>query len=133
MSIPQITSNLTTEHFKINGDGSEVHIKNSYGNPGLLLVHASWCGHCKRFIPTFQSVCKRLNKNGNEFPCVAIEDAELGKDGGKLSEALNIGGFPTLKFFDQNGKIMGDYKGGRDEVDLLQTICKVYHHCIAKH
>lgn len=132
MSISGITGNLTTKHFKVNG--SEVHVHNPHGNPGLLLIHASWCGHCKRFVPTFQSICTRLNKkNGNDFPCLAIEDEALHQDGGKLAEALGVGGFPTLKFFDQNGKIMGDYKGSRDEVDLLQTICNVYHHCIAKH
>lgn len=132
MSIPGITGNLTTEHFKING--SEVHVHNPHGNPGLLLIHASWCGHCKRFVPTFQSMCKRLNqKNGNDFPCLAIEDEALNQDDGKLASALNVAGFPTLKFFDQNGKIIGDYNGSREEGDLLNTICDVYHHCITKH
>jgi len=130
MSIQEITANLSADHFKI--DGKEVHIKNSYGNPGLLLIHASWCGHCKRFVPTYQSLCKRLNKNGNDFPCLAIEESQLNKSD-VLADALDVAGFPTLKFFDQNGKIIGDYKGGRDETDLLDTICKVYHHCITRH
>lgn len=131
MSIQGITANLTTKNFTING--KEVHVKNPSGNPGLLLVHASWCGHCKRFAPTYQSLCKQLNKTGDAFPCVAIENEELSKDGGKLSDALSIGGFPTLKFFDQHGKIMGDYNGNRDETALLNTVCKVYHHCVTKH
>jgi thiol-disulfide isomerase/thioredoxin len=131
MSIQGITANLTTKGFKISG--KEVYVNNPSGNPGLLLIHASWCGHCKRFAPTYQSLCKKLNKNGDDFPCVAIENEELGKDGGKLSDALNVGGFPTLKFFDQHGKILGDYNGGRDEGHLLDTVCKVYHHCVTKH
>jgi protein disulfide-isomerase A6 len=131
MSIPGITANLTTKHFIIKGQ--EVYVKNISGNPGLLLIHASWCGHCKKFTPTYQSLYRRLNKNGDDFPCIAIENEELSKDGGALSKALNIGGFPTMKFFDQHGKIIGDYKGGRDEDSLLQNICKVYHHCVTKH
>jgi thiol-disulfide isomerase/thioredoxin len=132
MSIPGITANLTTQHFKINSE--EVYVKNSSENPGLLLIHASWCGHCKRFISTYQSLCQRLNKNGSsDFPCVAIEDSELKGDGGKLSSALNVSGYPTLKFFDQHGKIVGDYQGGRDEDALLKSICNVYHHCVTKH
>jgi protein disulfide-isomerase A6 len=131
MSIQGITANLTTKGFKISV--KEVHVNNPSGNPGLLLIHASWCGHCKRFAPTYQSLCKKLNKNGDDFPCVAIENEELSKDGGALSEALNVGGFPTLKFFDQRGKILGDYNGGRDEANLLDTVCKVYHHCVTKH
>lgn len=131
MSIPGITANLTTKHFKINGQ--DVYVKNSSGNPGLLLIHASWCGHCKNFSPTFQSIYKKLNKNGNEFSCLAIENEELSKDGGALSNSLNVAGFPTLKFFDQHGKIIGDYDGGREEGKLLDKICKVYHHCVTKH
>jgi thiol-disulfide isomerase/thioredoxin len=131
MSISGITGNLTTKHFKIKG--GEIYFNNISGNPGLLLIHASWCGHCKKFIPTYQTMCKKLNKNGDDFPCVAIEDEELKKDGGQLSTALGVEGYPTLKFFDQHGKILGDYKGPRDESNLLDTICKIYHHCITRH
>lgn len=130
MSIPNITANLNVKHFKIIND--EVFVKTN-GNPGMLLVHASWCGHCKNFSPVFQSLCKKLNKKGNDFPCLAIENEELSADGGKLSNALEIGGFPTLKFFDQHGKIVGEHSGGRDEKTLLDKICKVYHHCIVRH
>ena len=130
MSIEGITANLTTEHFTINRN--EVRVKNPSGNPGLLLIHASWCGHCKNFAPTYKSLCKQLNKKRDTFPCVAIENEELSKDGGKIANALNIVGFPTLKFFVQHGKIIGDYDGGRDETALLDTVCKVYHHCVTK-
>jgi thiol-disulfide isomerase/thioredoxin len=129
MSISGITFNLTTKDFKINN--GNVHVKTN-GNPGLLLIHASWCGHCKNFTPTYQELCRKLNKNGDSFPCLAIENEELKKDGGSLSDALGVEGYPTLKFFDQHGKIVGDYNGNRQEAHLLDTICKVYHHCITK-
>jgi len=127
MSIPNITANLTTKEFTIKGDG--VYVKTN-GNPGLLLIHAEWCGHCKRFLPTFQSLCKILNKRGNDFPCIAIESEELKKDGGVVSNALDVRGYPSLKFFDQYGKIISDYNGNRSEKDLLNMICQVYHRCI---
>jgi thiol-disulfide isomerase/thioredoxin len=130
MSIPNITANLKAKDFKITKES--VFIKGN-GNPGLLLIHASWCGHCKNFVPTYQSLCKKLNKKGDNFPCLAIESEELKQDKGTLSNALGVEGFPTLKFFDQYGKIIGDYNGNRQEKDLLATICKVYHHCIIKH
>ena len=131
MSIQGITANLTTKSFTINE--KDVYVNNPSGNPGLLLIHASWCVHCKQFAPTYQSLCKKLNKKGDDFPCIAIENEELSKDSGKLSSALNVGGFPTLKFFDQHGKIIGDYEGGRDESNLLDKVCEVYHHCVNKH
>ena len=108
MSIQGITANLTIKGFKISG--KEVHVNNPSGNPGILLIHASWCGHCKNFAPTYKSLCKQLNKKRDTFPCVAIENEELSKDGGKIANALNIVGFPTLKFFDQHGKIAEDQK-----------------------
>lgn len=130
MSISGITANLTTKDFKINND--TIHVKTN-GNPGLLLIHASWCGHCKNFVPTYQALCKKLNKTGHNFPCLAIENEQLKQDGGSLSDALGVEGYPTLKFFNQHGKIVGDYNGSRQESDLLDSICKVYHHCITKH
>jgi thiol-disulfide isomerase/thioredoxin len=130
MSIPGITANLTTRDFKIKN--SDVFVKTN-GNPGILLIHAHWCGHCKNFIPTYQAMCRRLNRRGDDFPCVAIESEALDKDGGKLARALGIEGYPTIKFFDQHGKIVGDYNGGRDMDTLLDSICKVYHHCVTKH
>lgn len=131
MPISNITANLSNSSFKIKNN--DVYINNPSGNPGLLLIHASWCGHCKNFIPTFQSICNRLNKNNDDFPCVAIEDKELNTDGGYLANALDVNGYPTLKFFDQYGKIIGDYNGKRDPNSLLDTICKVYHRCITKY
>ena len=130
MSIPNITGNLKAKDFKITKES--VFIKGN-GNPGLLLIHASWCGHCKNFVPTYQSLCKKLNKKGDNFPCLAIESEELKTDGGKLSNALKVQGFPTIKFFDQNGKIIGDYDGGRDADAILKKICNVYHHCVEHH
>lgn len=130
MSIAGITGNLTIKDFKIRG--SDVFVNNN-GNPGILLIHAHWCGHCKNFIPTYRSMCRRLNRRGDDYPCLAIESEELDVDGGRLSSALGISGFPTIKFFDQYGKIVGDYNGSRKEEALLDQICKVYHHCITKH
>lgn len=125
--IQGITQNLTSSDFKITSHG--VYTKTN-GNPGLLLVHANWCGHCKHFTPVFSEISSELNGDSINFPCVAIESEELNKDGGKLSSSLKIEGFPTLLFFDQSGKIMGNYEGQRDKSSLLKNICKVYHHCI---
>jgi thiol-disulfide isomerase/thioredoxin len=134
MSIPGITANLKTSDFQTGGSGNVyVNKKITNGEPGILLIHASWCGHCKRFTPTYQGISQKLNKNRLAFPCVAIESEELKKDNGQLSKALSIEGYPTIKFFDQNGKIIGDYNGGRDEKEILNNICDVYHHCVAKH
>lgn len=130
MSISGITANLSVNDFKITKNGVHVRTNN---NPGILLIHASWCGHCKKFIPAYKRVCQLLNARDTTFPCLAIESEELKADGGKLSNALEVEGFPTIKFFDQNGKIIGDYTGNRDPDSILKKICNVYHHCVQYH
>ena len=50
-----------------------------------------------------------------------------------LSKSLQVQGFPTIKFFDQNGKIIGNYNKNRDKQTIIEHICKVYHHCINYH
>lgn len=124
MAIEGIVANLKSNDFKITPDG--IYTKTN-GNPGLLLVHANWCGHCKHFVPIFQEINKQLNQDSITFPCVAIESEDLDS---KLSAALNIEGFPTLLFFDQSGKIIGNYDGQRDKSSLLKSICNVYHRCM---
>jgi thiol-disulfide isomerase/thioredoxin len=120
---------LVSSDFKVTKDGVYIHPKITKGNPGMLLIHANWCGHCQRFKPTFNELCKQL---GNDFPCTSIEDSNLEDD--SLKKALNFQGYPTIKFFDQNGKIIGDYnKGDRSKRALLDHICDLYHHCITYH
>ena len=115
---------LTKGNFRVNNDGVYV---NNINTPGMLLIHASWCGHCVRFKPTFNELCDDL---GSDFICSSIESEEITND---LRTALNFKGFPTIKFFDQNGKIIGEYSGSRNKESILEYICDVYHHCYKYH
>lgn len=122
---------LTSKDFVIDAKDN-VRIKNpSLPNiPGILLVWANWCPHCTSFLPTYTSIAADI---GSEFLCVDIEHTELKKNP-QLSRALDVKSFPTIKFFDQSGKVIGTYqKGDRSKNALLNYICKVYHHCINYH
>lgn len=101
----------------------------SKNKPGMLLIHANWCGHCKRFEPLFNEL---YNQFGDDFPLLSIEDTYLQQDK-ELMTALNFKGYPSIKFFDQRGKIIGDYTGDRSKESLLAHICKVFHHCVKFH
>ena len=121
---------LTAKNFKVDKQGV-VYVDTSItkGNPGMLLIWATWCGYCVSFKPTYNDISMKLS---SEFPCLSIEDSQLtGYD--SLKSALNFKGYPSIKFFDQNGKIIGDYTGARDENSLLKSICNSYHHCITYH
>ena len=112
---------------------SNVYVNSKYvnGNPGILLVHASWCGHCVKFMPVYTEIAQNFKQKGDRFNVVAIESEEL-KDK-NINLKLNITGFPTILFFDQKGRVMNAYKGSRNKDMIMNEICNVYHHCISKH
>ena len=107
--------------------GSEVYVNKCDGNPGMLLIHGFFCSHCTRFAPTFNEITDSI---WQDFCCVSIESEQLND---QLSSALKFQGFPTIKFFDQSGKIIGEYNKERNKETILTEICQVYHHCISKH
>ena len=110
-----------------NGD-AYVSMKNkSLNKPGMILFHATWCGHCVRFMPVFEQLKSKL---GDDFPCLAVESDEISDMDKKIA---GIRGFPTIKFFDQTGRIVGDYNGERSVESMLNYICNLYHHCIKYH
>ncbi len=115
---------LTSKDFILkNGN---VYINNT-STPGILLIHANWCHHCVEFKKTYDELAKKL---GNQFVCVAIENDEIQKKEG-LSNALDFRYFPTLKFFDKNGKIIETYPDQpRTLSNLLNYICKFFHACV---
>ena len=116
---------LSSRDFTIKG--SDVYVNKYDGNPGMLLIHATYCGHCTRFAPTFNEIA---NSIGKDFCCASIESEQLNK---QLSSALKFQGFPTIKFFDQSGKIIGEYNKERNKETILNEICQIYHHCILRH
>jgi thiol-disulfide isomerase/thioredoxin len=120
---------LTPSDFMIQGDLIYVINPTVKGKPGMLLIWAEWCGHCQRFKPAFNDIAQSI---GHSFPAVSIEDTQIGKNM-KLGKALNFKGYPTIKFFDQYGRIIGDYNGDRSKSAMLAHICDVYHHCVTHH
>jgi thiol-disulfide isomerase/thioredoxin len=125
-----ITYNLTHKDIVVhNGD---VYVNNPSKLPGIILNWAHWCGHCTHFKSTYVDICTKLNGNGIvRYPCIAIESEELKKIPNVL-ESLDIKGYPTIKFFDQSGKIIGDFTGKRDKSVILSTICDVFHQCVKR-
>lgn len=121
--------NLNSQSFAVQS--GNVYIKNVPRQPGMLLVWADYCGHCHRFMPIFKDICKSL---GAQFTCVAVENEVIQKVKG-LSQALDFQYFPTIKFFDQTGKIISTYPSSeeRTKANVMNYICKVYHHCAKYH
>lgn len=116
---------LKSSDFTIKG--SDVYLNKCGGKPGMLLIWGDFCGHCHRFAPTFNEIS---NSIGRSFCCASIESEQLHEP---LSSALKFQGFPTIKFFDQSGRIIGEYNKERKKETILTDICQIYHHCILDH
>lgn len=116
---------LTSRDFVIKNN--QVYVTKNGGVPGMLLIKTEWCGHCQRFKPTFN---KLANLVGSGFNCLLIDGDTLSKE---LTSSMQVSGYPTIKFFDQTGKIIGTYSGDRSEQDILDKICNIFHHCVKYH
>ena len=125
----QKIKDITLDDISIIDNKCVINISIIQNTPGIFLIHAEWCGHCKRFLPTYKKLAEMLNKqNELNAPFVALESEEL-TDKTKV-EKLNFRGFPTIKFFDQNGVIMDEeYNGDRKADSILQELCDRYHKC----
>lgn len=131
--ISNITANLQISDIKTIGGNTFINSRIMNGNPGVLLVWATWCHHCVKFKSVYQDIAARLNKSKDSFACLAIESEELKKDNGAISKILKIKGFPTMFWIAQDGKVIGQYEGDRDSKSILDQVCNVYHHCIKYH
>lgn len=119
---------LKASDFKVQGRNVYINKNKINNNIGLLLIHATWCGHCKQFMSTFNEINADI---GSKFACASIESEQL-KGQNILTSALNFQGYPTICFFDKDGLIIGQYNGNRDKRSMLDMICKVYHRCVTK-
>lgn len=90
------------------------------------LYHAKWCGHCKAFMPEWESFKNKLKSINNKHKNITIttheyEDSQLSRDTPATINGSPIRGFPTLKItITQNGKTKEiDYAGKRNAKELF--------------
>jgi thiol-disulfide isomerase/thioredoxin len=77
--------------------------------PGILLVYAPWCGHCKHMMPFFDQASTQTN----------VKFARI--EGAKAPAFMNkhqVRGFPTIFLVNAN-KTVTRHMGGRDVSSLL--------------
>ena len=68
----------------------------------LVLYHASWCGHCKTFMPEWDKFAKHAQQHLKHIDVIKIQ-CDSNKDTCKLNF---IKGFPTVALHKKNGEIV---------------------------
>jgi protein disulfide-isomerase A6 len=98
---------LTPETFDSVIDGSK---------PAFVTFYASWCGHCKRFLPDFDKAAQAFTSGDVIF---AKSDVDKYRD---LGNRFGVKAYPTLKWFPKGSTTPEDYQGGRDPEDIIKFI-----------
>lgn len=83
----------------------------------LLEAYAPWCGHCKKLEPIYDELAKKL---ANEHDIVIAKmDATANEH-----SALNVKGFPTIKFYKKGSTEATEYSGDRTYEGFLTFLEK---------
>ena len=84
----------------------------------LILIKAEWCGHCKKFLPVWNTIQKD-DKYKNLVNYVTLDE----KNDTEEIKKYKIEGYPTI-LVNSNDKIH-EYKGNKDIegiIELLESI-----------
>lgn len=79
----------------------------------LMLFKAEWCGHCKNFLPVWNTLQKDY---GNKYTFTTY-DLDNDKE---VFDKWEIKGYPTL-IINNRGKLM-DYNGPREMEDMIDLM-----------
>ena len=84
--------------------------KNSKGIV-LMLFHADWCGHCKDFMPIWETATKTLNNSKTTNGKTLMLD-QVESENKEVMKKYKIKGYPTIKCINDKG-VVREFKGER--------------------
>ena len=64
----------------------------------LVFFYATWCGHSQRALPEFEKLMKKEKELSIKIIMLEVSEHK------ETFEFYKITGYPTMKFFDQEGK-----------------------------
>tara|TARA_B110001450_G_scaffold116892_1_gene110495 strand:+ start:141 stop:632 length:492 start_codon:yes stop_codon:yes gene_type:complete len=111
---------LAKEGFVASADVFEQEIS---GQKVLVLFHADWCGHCKKFMPEWDEISKEINDSGADVKIIKVEcgDSSNNEKHAEIMKKYSIKGYPTIVSFDESGN-HSEYEGDRSKGGITQFL-----------
>jgi thiol-disulfide isomerase/thioredoxin len=112
-----------------NTDGKLVNLKDFKGKMVFVNLWATWCGPCRREMPSIESLYKKLKGKKVEFVMLSLDDdfnkaLNYGKSsqftlpfyypGANLPTLFNVDGIPATFIFNKQGELVHNIQGSID-------------------
>ncbi|KAF8332868.1 thioredoxin-like protein [Cantharellus anzutake] len=108
----------TEKYYKVVGETFE---KVVYDDDKDVFVQfsAPWCGHCKRLLPTWETLAETYADRANQITIAKMDATENDLPPGT---PFHIAGYPTLKFKPAGSREFFDYDGDRSLESLIEFV-----------
>ena len=99
------------------------------GKISLVMMFASWCGHCQKAKEHFSKIPELL---GNDVVVCVINGSGKGKSSQSEQDLMkrvknitpDFRGFPHIVVFGKDGKLLGSHEGQRTAEEIVKTVHK---------
>jgi thiol-disulfide isomerase/thioredoxin len=138
--VPQ--SSATLPDFMVKTDqGKTVNLKNFKGKKVFVNLWATWCGPCRREMPSIEALYNKTKGKKVEFVMLSLDDdfnkainykstnkftMPMYYPAGNMPALFNVDGIPATFVFDEKGELVKTIQGSTnyDTQDFVNLLTK---------